>query len=79
MLFNLEYLILIFLMFIMWFNRFYNYFKVVWVFNYLINWIKFIIIKWIIKKINLNKFLKCENMSKSIIKLLEVKINMECL
>lgn len=66
-------------MFIMWFNRFYNYFKVVWVFNYLINWIKFIIIKWIIKKINLNKFLKCENMSKSIIKLLEVKINVECL
>lgn len=79
MLFNLEYKILIFLMFIMWFNRFYNYFKVVWVFNYLINWIKFIIIKWIIKKINLNKFLKCENMSKSIIKLLEVKINVECL
>lgn len=66
-------------MFIMWFNRFYNYFKVVWVFNYLINWIKFIIIKWIIKKINLNKFLKCENKSKSIIKLLEVKINVECL
>lgn len=79
MLFNLEYKILIFLMFIMWFNRFYNYFKVVWVFNYLINWIKFIIIKWIIKKINLNKFLKCENMSKSIIKLLEVKINVKCL
>lgn len=79
MLFNLEYKILIFLMFIMWFNRFYNYFKVGWVFNYLINWIKFIIIKWIIKKINLNKFLKCENMSKSIIKLLEVKINVECL
>lgn len=79
MLFNLEYKILIFLMFIMWFNRFYNYFKVVWVFNYLINWIKFIIIKWLIKKINLNKFLKCENMSKSIIKLLEVKINVECL
>lgn len=79
MLFNLEYKILIFLMFIMWFNRFYNYFKVVWVFNYLINWIKFIIIKWLIKKINLNKFLKCENMSKNIIILLEVKINVECL
>lgn len=32
-----------------------------------------------LKKINLNKLQKCENKSKSIIKILEDKINAECL